>query len=46
MKGPATAMAMSPEMPLPPMPSTTTFSISSWSGRPTRPAASPAAAST
>src|SRR5207302_5579980 len=46
MKGPAVAAMMSPAMPLPPMPRTTTWSISPASGRPGSPRARSAAAST
>src|SRR4051812_18149052 len=45
MNGPATTGRTSPAMPLPPMPRTTTFSMSSWSGRPPTSAAWAAATS-
>src|SRR4051794_31870447 len=46
MKGPATESTTSPTMPLPPIPSTTMFSISSWEGRRLKSRSCAAAAST
>src|SRR5262245_26031068 len=46
MNGDAVASRMSPAIPLPPMPRTTTFSIWSCAGRPSTPRASRAAVST
>ena len=46
MNGAAAATSTSPAMPLPPIPSTTTFSTRSWPGRPPMPWAADTAAST
>src|SRR4051812_27118267 len=46
MNGPARDVMTSPAMPLPPIPSTTTFSILDRSGSPSRPSAAPTASST
>src|SRR3954452_1420372 len=46
MNGPASAVITSPAMPLPPMPSTTTFSIASRSGNPVTPSAAFTASAT